>query len=306
VSDKSWDKDWLVFSRKARRGVFVLLFIFIIVAVLPRVYRNHFMDSPLDIHISKLSTEKNQKDKQRLEKANKEQSESSESQKKESFSYNIPKNPFNPNDYKFEDWKSIGFSEKQVETIINYQQNGGKFRVKEDVKKLYVIDEELYLKLYSVIDLPDSTASTEKRNFNKKEETDKVISLNINTASIEQLKKVSGIGPFFAKQIVELREDYGGIHDLNQLLEIYRMDEEKLLSIKESLVIEKTDIKKININTATRKELNRHKEITWNIANSIVTMRENHGDFGKTDDLLKSILIDQEKLEKLKPYVTVE
>lgn len=306
MSDKSWDKDWLAFSRKARRGIFVLLFIFIIVAVLPRIYRNHFMDSSLDVRISKLSAEKTEKDRQRLEKAKKERSNLVKSKKKEGFSYNIPKNSFNPNTYSFEDWKSIGFSDKQVETILNYQQNGGEFRVKEDVKKLYIIDDELYLKLYDVIDLPDSTSSIENHSFSKNEETKKEISLNINTATEEQLKKVSGIGPFFAAQIVELREGYGGIHDLNQLLEIYRMDEEKLANIKESLIIEKTDITKININTATRDELSHHKEITWNIANSIVSMRENYGEFGKIDDLLKSILIDREKLQKLKPYLTIE
>lgn len=306
MSDKSWDKDWLVFSRKARRGVFVLLFVFIIVAVLPRIYRNHFMDGSLNVRVSKLSADKTEKDIQRLETAKKEKANSVKSKKKDHFSYNIPNEPFNPNTYRFEDWKLIGFSDKQVETILNYQQNGGEFRVKEDVKKLYVIDEELYLKLYNVIDLPDNISKIEKDDFAKREETNVEISININTATLEELKEVSGIGPFFAEQIVEMRDDYGGIHDLNQLLEIYRMDEEKLSKIKANFVIYKTDIKKLNINTATRKELNHHKEISWNIANSIVSMRETHGEYKKIDDLLKSILIDREKLQKLEPYLTIE
>lgn len=262
------------------------------------------MNSPLDVRISKLSAEKNEEVKQRLEKDKKQKSKSKEPTKKNPFSYNLPITPFNPNEYKFKDWKAIGFSEKQVETIMKYQENGGVFKVKQDVKKLYVIDDELYLKLYDLIDLPDSILSEESHSFNKNE--NKSISVNINTATEEELKKISGIGPFFARQIIELREGYGGIHELNQLLEIYRMDEEKLSNIENSLIIDKSDIVKLNINTATRKELNNHRGVTWNIANSIVSTREKHGEYKKLDDLLKSVLIDRDKLKKLKPYLTVE
>lgn len=305
MSEKSWDKDWLVFSRKARRGVFVLLFIFVIVAVIPRIYRNHFMNSPLDVQISKLSAQKREEDK-RIARAKKKKTKTDKFEKKKSFSYKIPVSPFNPNTYSFEEWKSIGFSEKQVKTILKYRQNGGVFRVKEDVKKLYVIDDELYAQLKEMIDLPDSDLSREPIVTKDEVEALGEVKLNINRATEEELKSISGIGPFFAKQIVRLRDSYGGIHDLNQLLEIYRMDEEKLSMIKSSLFIEVSDITKLNINTATREELSNHEEISWNMANSIVTLRETHGEYSQLDDLLKSILIDREKLEKIKPYLRIE
>jgi competence ComEA-like helix-hairpin-helix protein len=305
MSEKSWDKDWLVFSRKARRGVFVLLFIFVIVAVIPRIYRNHFMNSPLDVQISKLSAQKREEDK-RIARAKKKKTKTDKFEKKKSFSYKIPVSPFNPNTYSFEEWKSIGFSEKQVKTILKYRQNGGVFRVKEDVKKLYVIDDKLYAQLKEMIDLPESDLSREPKVAKDKVEALWEVKLNINRATEEELKSISGIGPFFAKQIVRLRDSYGGIHDLNQLLEIYRMDEEKLSKIKSSLFIEVSDITKLNINTATREELSNHEEISWNMANSIVTLRETHGEYSQLDDLLKSILIDREKLEKIKPYLRIE
>lgn len=308
MSDNSWDKDWLVFSRKSRRGIFVLLFIFIVVAVLPRIYRNHFMDNPLDVQIASLSLKEKESVTPEFENEFTKQSKDikKQNQKQKAFTYNIPSNPFDPNEYSFEDWKAIGFSDKQVHTILNYQQSGGEFKVKEDVKKLYVVDDNLYSKLYDLIDLPDSIGTNKNRNSTRKPKVKRDIQINVNTATIEQLKEVEGIGPFFAEEIVKLREGYGGIHDLNQLLEIYRMDEEKLSLVKENFIIKRADIKKININKATRKELNNHKEISWNVANSIVSMRETHGQFKRIDDLLKSVLIDQKKLKKLKPYLTIE
>jgi competence ComEA-like helix-hairpin-helix protein len=264
------------------------------------------MDNPLDVQIASLMRQKEQKILPQRERAFKSQTRSVKGQKQETFSYKIPKEPFDPNTYTFEDWKAIGFSDKQVQTIINYQENGGGFKVKEDVKKLYVVDEDLYSDLYEFIDLPETILVSENQNFDNNESQNKNIILNINTATEEELREVSGIGPFFAKQILELRGEYGGIHDLNQLLEIYRMDEEKLAKLKGSLVIEGSDITKINLNKATRKELSQHKNISWNIANSIVSMRETHGDYKKIDDLLKSVLIDQEKLEILRPYLIIE
>jgi competence ComEA-like helix-hairpin-helix protein len=311
MSDKSWDKDWLVFTRKSRRGIFVLLLVFIIVAVLPRIYRNYFMDNSLEPQIVNLIQEEKEKETLKYENDFKKEHIDKKRENKNSYTYNIPNKPFDPNDYSSEDWKAIGFSEKQVQTILNYIQSGGQFKVKEDVKKLYVIDEDLYADLYDVIDLPDSIAApiASENDFNYSEENNiplKDVTANINTASEKELKEVSGIGPFFAKEIVKMRENYGGIYDFKQLLEIYRMDEDKLLKIKGSLVIESSDITKLNINKATRKELVQHKYISWNIANSIVSIRETHGEYKQIEDLLKSILIDQEWLETIRPYLTIE
>jgi len=306
MSNNSWDNDWLVFSRKSRRGIFVLLFIFIVVAVLPRVYRNHFLNTPLNVEFASLVEEKDERTEKNIQNDFKSQSASKKDRNKEAFSYNIPSKPFDPNTYTFEEWRAIGFSEKQVQTILKYRKSGGEFKIKEDVKKLYVIDDELYSKLYEVIDLPDTISLNKKAEFTKAKNTTKKVTVNINTSTLEELKQVPGIGPFFAEQIIKMREDYGGIYSLNQLLEIYRMDEEKLSQIESSLVIDNSDLKKININTATRKELNQHKGISWNVANSIVSMRETHGEYKKIDDLLKSILIDRKKLETLKPYLTIE
>lgn len=306
MSGNSWDNDWLVFSRKARRGVFVLLFAFVLIAVIPRIYRNYFLDTPLDVQIASLDMgEENINEPNYEVNSNKEtDSEKDNTSDEKSFSYNIPVEPFNPNTYSFEDWKAMGFSKKQVQTILNFRKSVGEFKVKEDVKKLFVIDDELYSQLYEVIDLPDSLATNE--NFEQEPKINKKIPININTASLEELKEVSGIGSFFAEEIIKLREGYGGIYNLQQLLEIYRMDEEKLSTIEGSFIIDDKDIRKIDINQSTRKELNEHKIISWNIANSIVSMRETHGEYKKIDDLLKSILIDRDKLETLKPYLTVK
>ncbi len=65
-----------------------------------------------------------------------------------------------------------------------------------------------------------------------KEETDENLNLDLNTADTVSFKKLKGIGSYFSKKIVEYRDELGGFHSKEQLLEIWNFDEEKLEGIK--------------------------------------------------------------------------
>ena len=51
---------------------------------------------------------------------------------------------FNPNQIDQESWMKLGFSEKQSKSIIKYRENGGFFYKKEDLKRLYVVNDSIY------------------------------------------------------------------------------------------------------------------------------------------------------------------
>ena len=46
---------------------------------------------------------------------------------------------FNPNTASLDDFKRLGFSEKQAQSILNYREKGGKFRRKSDFAKSFVV-----------------------------------------------------------------------------------------------------------------------------------------------------------------------
>ncbi len=65
------------------------------------------------------------------------------------------------------------------------------------------------------------------------------LSININTASIETLKRIPGIGPTIAKNIVELRKIKGKFKSLDDLIEVKRIGSKKLDKIRKYLYLEK-------------------------------------------------------------------
>ncbi len=63
---------------------------------------------------------------------------------------------FNPNTIPLDSLQMLGFTPKQAQSVLNYRSKGGKFRVKRDFARLYVVDSAKYSSLERYILLPDS------------------------------------------------------------------------------------------------------------------------------------------------------
>ena len=61
--------------------------------------------------------------------------------------------------------------------------------------------------------------------------------ININTASLEQLKTLSGIGDVIAGNIIEYRESNGGFKSLEEIKEVNRIGDKVYNDIKEKIGI---------------------------------------------------------------------
>lgn len=206
---------------------------------------------------------------------------------------------FNPNGLAESDWVRLGLSPKQAKSVKNFEAKGGTFRDKEDVKKLYVISPEKYNELEKYIVIPrDSTNS-----FVKKEKV-KIV-MELNTADTSELVKVNGIGPAFAKRIVDYRFRLGGFYSKDQLLEVYGIDQAKYTEIESSFTCDPTYVTKLSVNTATVSDLKKHPYFTPTVANALVNYRKQHGNFKQLSDIMQCKLITQDLYDKLSPYLTI-
>jgi competence protein ComEA len=61
--------------------------------------------------------------------------------------------------------------------------------------------------------------------------------LNLNTATLEQLDTLSGIGPLTAQKILEYRDELGGFGSIEELGEIPGIGEKRLASLREEVTL---------------------------------------------------------------------
>ncbi len=209
---------------------------------------------------------------------------------------------FDPNTLPYEGFVEMGLTEKQALTISKYRVKGGRFRKKEDFKKIYSISESEYALLEPFIEIkaiPDGHQL-------QQEETQKSqpqVLLDVNTATEEELTKINGIGNYFAGQIVKYRNRLGGFYAKDQLIEVPKMDSAKLALISPFMEVNLNAVRRININKATFDELKAHPYIGHNIALSLVNYRTKHGNFTTVDDIKKSALITEKNFPKISYYL---
>ncbi len=191
--------------------------------------------------------------------------------------------PFDPNTVSIEDLVRLGLSERQAESIENYRAKGGRFRTKADFKKMYVVSDSLYERLEPFIDIPK---------------------VELNAADSTALVSLRGIGPYYARKIIEYRDLLGGYYAAEQLLEVYGMDEERFVPLKECVTADPSLIRPLDIWTLPEDSLARHPYVGRSAARSIIRYRRVCDSALWTLDALgRENIFDSIAVTKLKNYI---
>ena len=127
--------------------------------------------------------------------------------------------------------------------------------------------------------------------------------VELNSADTLTLQLLHGIGPVYARRIVEYRERLGGFRTTDQLLEVYGFTPELLAHIAPHLTLDTSDIRRMEINSIGLKELVRHPYIEYYQARDIVRLRSKGAAFRSADDLKGIPSMADSSIERLLPYV---
>lgn len=203
---------------------------------------------------------------------------------------------FDPNTLSREQWLEIGLRDNVVNSILKYREKGGKFLVKQDLKKIYTLTDTEYAVLDPFIVIKGS-AIPEPEIFERK-------IVGLNDADTMDLQQLAGIGPAFAKRIVKYRELLGGFCAKEQLLEVYGMDSTKFTAIAEYVTVDPSLIRKMNINTISIKEMIKHPYFEFYIAKSILNHRNEIGKYTDIAQIKEAKLIYDQLFRKIEPYLT--
>lgn len=203
-----------------------------------------------------------------------------------------------------------GIPQQVANTIIKYRSSGAIFQVKEDLKKIYTLKEDIYQKIEPFINIVPqekkaiTKTSIQKNEFPKRENEFANIIIDINNSSPDDWQKLRGIGPSFSKMIVTFRGRLGGFYSIEQVGETYGLPDSSFQKIKSQLQ-PSAILQKINLNQATESELKSHPYISWNQAKLICSYRKMHGDFKNVNELLQIGALKENWFENIKHYLAI-
>ncbi len=296
-------KDFLSYNKRERNGIIVLL---VIIACL-LVYLSYDPD-PIAVEDKNLESFNNRSQGP----GSKEKKTDIIQEKVRGVSKQMESNfqqptlsEFNPNTISDEGWAAMGLKEWQIGGIRKYMNKAGKFRSKEDFKKLRVISDDLYQKLEPFI-LINEGSRVGQGDGPIKDNIKRNINIEINTASTKDLQTLKGIGPVLSGRIVKYRAWLGGFYKKDQILEVYGIEDSLYNEIKDELALDDTQIKQININKAMTDILKKHPYIKWRIANAIVNYRDQHGLYNDVSEVKNTDLVNDELYRKIAPYFSLE
>ena len=202
--------------------------------------------------------------------------------------------PFDPNILSIDQWKRLGLSERQATVIKHYEAKGGRFYTPEDVKKIYAIPPDDYNRLLPYINIPETAHI-------RKAKPGEVI--EINTADSAKLTELKGIGPAFAMRIARYRGRLGGFFRKEQLKEIVGIDSLKFAGLTGQIFVDAAKVKRININAVSFNQLRLFPYLNYNQVNAIIQYRAQHGNYNSLADMKNIVLLDNETLHKIDPYL---
>jgi len=283
-----------VFNRSQRNGI---LFLILLITGLLGVY--HFIDfseeDVLDINSSEIITIQKELDSLRaIEIA---------SRKPKIY-------PFNPNfitDFK---GYTLGMSAEEIDRLHKFRNQDKWVNSVKDFQKVTKVSDSLlniistYFKFPEWITNPKPKKKFSNKGYNEKTFAQKV---DLNVATVEQLQKISGIGPALSKRIIAYREKLGGFSADVQLQEVYGLEYKVIQrTLNEFTVKTPKEIIKMNLNSISASDIATIPGISFELAKKIWEfriLRERIEDFS---ELEKIDGMTQRKLMGIQLYLTLE
>lgn len=301
-------RDWFTFSRQDRRAILLLAVLIMIVMALmctkPLWYRTHTdcLSSTDSVALQMLLPE---------------------------ASLPIVKyapHRFDPNTADSLELLSVGLPPHVARNILRYRKAGGVFRRPDDLGRIYGLSDSIFMRVKPYVAIPPIKRET--RHTPIVEEEPKTLLqpldtvkrehpyaeymraklkpgefVDLNRADTTELMKVPGVGPVYARMIVEYRNLLGGFHSVAQLREL---DAPLPESLGDWVHVSTPPAEKLHINALSVTKLRSHPYLTFYQAKAIVDLRKREGSIRSAHQLLFLDEFTEADIERLQPYLSFD
>lgn len=219
--------------------------------------------------------------------------------------------PFNPNfisDYK---GYTLGMSVQEIDRLHKFRAGNKYVNSAAEFQQVTQVSDSLLAIISPYFKFPDWVIKKQvqqqqgnqsyanpypNKPFVKEEK--KIVQLDINEAVEEDLVKVYGIGPAYAKAILRKRAKLGAFVSMEQMNEFEQFSPEAVTGLKKAFYVgTNPTVTKLNVNTASLSQLTYFSYFNRDIGKAIITRRSMQGRLNNVEDLIK---INQFPVDKVK------
>ncbi len=288
-------KSHFTFSKKQRNGIFLLL---ILIVIFQCIY--FFVD---------LSSQEVLVNQEELSKFTKE----IDSLKRIEIESRKPKvYPFNPNfitDYK---GATLGMSNEEIDRLLTFRKQDKWINSAKQFQEVTKVSDSLLATISPYFKFPEWVTKPKSKNnasysYNNKPKT-YTQKQDLNTATVQELQKVNGVGKVLSERIIKFRnKSRGGFIADVQLNDVYGLTPETIEKIINHFTVKtpKT-VEKINVNSATVDDLVTIPHIDYDLAHSIIEQRQLREGYKTINELTKVKDFPVNKIKIIELYLHFE
>ena len=285
-------KSYFLFSREHRSGIFLLFAIIILVQLGYFFLKDNFV-----------STNNASEDKAWLLVQNEIDSLKYLQSTKKDTIY-----PFNPNyitDYK---GYKLGMSVDEIDRLLAFRKENKYVNSSQEFQNVTKISDSLLNVMSPYFKFPDWVNKKKEYKAFKKypnqafAKKEKIVLIDINQATKEDLIKIYGIGEAISVRILKQKEVLGGFVSMEQMKDVWGLSPEVIENLNSHFKVSVLpNFKKIDINNASLKELSQFYYFKYPLAKEIVTYRSMKGNISNIEDLtkIKGFPVDKAKTIEL-------
>jgi len=240
-------KSHFWYTKNQRNGILLLLIIIIFLQLILH-FKNFDSQQLVDLSQPKITSYNKQLDS--LKK---------KSSKKKKFKIY----PFNPNyisDYK---GYQLGLNVDQIDRLLAHREQRLYVNSAKEFQTITKISDSLLKKISPFFKFPEWV---QKKNNNKNNQqryipnsrinVSEITTVDINKATLKDFTAIEGVDEYISERIIKYRSKLQGFSFKEQLFEVWGLDEQMANKILSTFSIKnKPIIKKVNINTASFKEV---------------------------------------------------
>lgn len=217
--------------------------------------------------------------------------------------------PFNPSFLTDARGYQLGMSTEEIDRLLEHRKAGKYVNSPEEFQKITGISDSLLVTISPYFKFPDWVVKKQqnisrKRTISDVSENKKNQILDLNTATVDELQTVKGIGEKLAHRIVNYRNKLEGFSVNDQLYEVYYLDKEVANKVLDQFqVLTPPTIEKINVNTASFKEVLSIAYIDYELTKNIFDYRDEVAEIQSLDELKNIDGFPIDKFDRIALYL---